>query len=152
MADCQGRSSQIDLALKSYHLAEGLSVETHDPKLQSIADVNEAALQAKSGRISAALPLYQEALRIDTANRDDSASAEDWVAYAQFLDNSGFPPRLAYACLAKSLEIRKTMSGPQADDPAAFLRQSLEKRLGKSADTIRNDPDPVIAEALQLRP
>lgn len=152
MAECQGRSSQVDLALKSYHLAEHLAVETHDSKLQSIADVNEAALQARTGRISAALPLYQEALRIDTATQDASAGAEDWLSYAQFLDSSGFSPRLAYACLTRSHEIRKTMSNRQADDPATGLRDSLEKRLGKSADAIRNDPDPVVAEALQLRP
>jgi tetratricopeptide (TPR) repeat protein len=152
MADCQARSSQIDLALKSYHLAENLAVETRDAKLQSIADVGEAAVQAKSGRVSSALPLYQEALRIDSALHDVSAGAEDWLTYAQFLDSSGFPPRLAYGSLMKSHEIRKGMAGAQADDPAAAMRQSLEKRLGKSADAIRSDPDSVTAEALQLRP
>jgi tetratricopeptide (TPR) repeat protein len=152
MADCQARSSQIDLALKSYHLAEKLAVQTRDAKLQSIVDINEAGLQAKSGRGSAALPLYQEALRIDAALHDASAGAEDWLTYAQFLDNSGFPPRLAYACLMKSREIRKTMGGAQADDPAAAMRQSLEKRLGKSANAIGSDPDAGTAEALQLRP
>jgi tetratricopeptide (TPR) repeat protein len=168
MADCQARSSQIDLALRSYHLAERLAVETHNPKLQSIADINEAAAQAKAGRISASLPLYQEALQIDTATQDRSAGAEDWLSYAQFLDNSGFPPRLAYACVTKSDEIRKAQttqtmasktetetgktSEPQADDTATALRQSLERRLGKSAGPIRKDPGPVLAEALQLRP
>ncbi len=152
LADCQARSSQVDPALKSYHFAEKLALETRDPKLESIADVNEAVLQAKAGRVSAALPLYQEALRLDTSMRDDSAGAEDWLTYAQFLDNSGFPPRLAYACLMKSHEIRKTMSGPQADDPATAMRQSLENRLGLAASAIRNDPEPAVAEALQLRP
>ncbi len=152
MADCEARSSEIDLALKFYHLAEKLAVETRDPKLESIADVNEAVLQGKSGRISAALPLYQQALRIDTATHDDSAGAEDWITYAQFLDNSGFPPRLAYACLVKSHEIRQRLTGQQANDPATAMNESLEERLGKSADAIRNDPDPVIAEALKLRP
>lgn len=151
MADCQARSSQIDLALDSYHLAEKLAIETRDPKLQSIADIDEAVLQAKAGRVSAALPLYQEALRIDNSLQDASAGAEDWLTYAQFLDNSGFPPRLAYACVMKSHEIRKAMSGPQADDPAIAFRKSLEKRLGHSADAIRTDPDPLLAEALQLR-
>lgn len=152
MADCQARSSQIDLAFDSYHLAEKIAIETGDPKLQSVADVNEAALQAKSGRISAALPLYQEALRIDGAMHDASAGAEDWLAYAQFLDNAGFAPRLAYASLMKSHEIRRSMSGAQADDPAQALRDSLEKRLGKSADAVRDDPDPTVTEALRLRP
>jgi tetratricopeptide (TPR) repeat protein len=152
LADCQARASQIDLALKSYHLAEKLAIETRDPKLQSIADVNEAMVQAKTGRVSAALPLYQEALRIDGAVEDASAGAEDWVTYAEFLDSAGFSSRLAYACLIKSEEIRKTMSGRQADDPAIAMRQALEKRLGTAAEGIRNHLDPVIAEALRLRP
>jgi len=152
MADCQARSAQTDLALNSYHLAEKLALETRDAKLESLAEVNEATLQAKSGRASAALPLYQEALRLDRATRDDSAGAEDWLTYAQFLDSSGFPPRLAYACLMKSHEIRGTMSGRQADDPATAMRASLEKRLGPAASAIRNDPEPTIAQALQLRP
>jgi tetratricopeptide (TPR) repeat protein len=152
MADCQARSSQIDLAFDSYHLAEKLAIATGDGKLQSVAYINEAVLQSKAGRISAALPLYQEALRIDGTMHDASAASEDWLTYAQFLDNAGFAPRLAYACLMKSHEIRKIMSGAQADDPATAMRQSLEKRLGKSADAIRNDPDPVVAEALRLRP
>lgn len=152
MADCQARSAQTDLALNSYHLAEKLALETHDAKLESLAEVNEATLQAKSGRVSAALPLYQEALRLDTAMRDDSAGAEDWLTYAQFLDDSGFPPRLAYACLMKSHEIRQTMSGRQADDPATAMRASLERRLGSAASAIRNDPEPTVAQALQLRP
>jgi tetratricopeptide (TPR) repeat protein len=151
MADCQARSSQVDLALQSYHLAEKLAIQTHDPKLQSIADIDEAAVQARAGRISAALPLYQEALRIDTSMRDASAGAEDWLSYAQFLDNAGFSPRLAYACLMKSHEIRSTMSGPRADDSATALRRSLERRLGKSADAIREDPDMLLPQVLQLR-
>jgi len=152
MADCQARSAQTDLALNSYHLAEKLALETRDAKLESLAEVNEATFQAKSGRVSAALPLYQEALRLDRATRDDSAGAEDWLTYAQFLDSSGFPSRLAYACLMKSHEIRETMSGRQADDPATAMRASLEKRLGPAASAIRNDPEPTIAQALQLRP
>jgi tetratricopeptide (TPR) repeat protein len=152
MADCQGRSSQIDLALKSYHLAEDLAIEIRNAKLQSIAEMNEAGLQAKSGRASAALPLYQDALRIDASLHDASAGAEDWLTYAQFLDDFGFPPRLTYACLMKSHEMRKSMGGVQSDDPARTMRRSLEKRLGKSADAIRADPDPATVEALQLRP
>jgi tetratricopeptide (TPR) repeat protein len=151
LADCQARSLQIDSALQSFHMAEKLAIETHDAKLQSIADLDEAVVQAKAGRISAALPLFQEALRIDSSMQDVSAGAADWLSYAQFLDNSGFAPSVAYACLMKSRELRKTLSGPQADDPAPALRQSLEKRLGKSADAIRNDPSTLLVQALQQR-
>ena len=40
---------------KSYRLAEKLAIQTRQPKLESVADVNEAALQAKAGSLSDAL-------------------------------------------------------------------------------------------------
>jgi tetratricopeptide (TPR) repeat protein len=150
MADCQARSSQFDVAFKSYHLAEQLAIQTHQPKLQSVADVNEAAVQAKAGRWSAALPLYQEALRLDASVNDDAASAQDWLAFGVFLDNAGYPPRLAYACLVKSQKVRATM--PANEDPAKGLRAPLEKSLGATAGAIARDPQAAAAEALELRP
>ena len=105
MADCQARSAQTDLAVKSYHLAEKLAVQTRQTKLESVADVNEAALQAKAGRWTDALHLYQQALRLDDSIGDNSARAEDWFAYGRFLDDAGFPARLAYACIVKSESI-----------------------------------------------
>jgi len=95
MADCQARAAQNDLALKSYAMAELLAVQTRRPKLESVASVNEAALQAKVGRVSEALATYQQALRLDNQVGDYDASAEDWLAFARFLDESGFPPQIA---------------------------------------------------------
>ena len=156
MADCQARSSQTDLALKSYHLAEKLAAQTNQTKLESVADVNEAALQAKVGRLSEALPLYQHALKLDDAIGDKSASAEDWLAYGRFLDEAGFPPRLAYACLVKAASIMPTSQKAGQSDPSATIHQSavnqsLEKRLGAAAASIRRNPEPALADALALK-
>ena len=79
MADCQARSSQTGLAVKSYHLAEKLAAQTRQTKLESVADVNEAALQAKAGKLDDALQLYQHALQLDTSIGDNSASAAGLV-------------------------------------------------------------------------
>jgi tetratricopeptide (TPR) repeat protein len=162
MADCQSRSSQTELALKSYHLAERLAVQTGQTKLESVADVNEAALQANAGRLSEALPLYQRALQLDNSIGDNSASAEDWLTYGRFLDESGFPPRLAYACVVKSERAAQALQPTGSADPTTAVRQSqiaqssiaqsLEKRLGAAAATIRRQPEPLLAEALTLRP
>ncbi len=84
MADCQARSSQTELALKSYHLAEKLAAQTRQPKLESVADVNEAALQSKAGKLDEALRLYQQALRLDDSIADTSASAQDWLPTGDF--------------------------------------------------------------------
>jgi tetratricopeptide (TPR) repeat protein len=170
MADCQSRSSQTDLALKAYHLAERLAVQTGQTKLESLADVNEAALQAKAGRLSEALPLYQHALKLDDAIGDDTAGAQDWLTYARFLDEAGFSPRLAYACVVQSERIAQALLGAgssstanrqspfgqsspgQSSSGQSPVRQSLEKRLGPAAAAVRRDPQSALAEALALRP
>lgn len=151
MADCQGRSSQTDLALKSYHLAEKLAVQTRQPKLESVAGVNEAALQAKAGRLSEALPLYQHALQLDGAIGDDSAAASDWLSYGHFLDDAGFSPRLVYACLLKAQNITQSRHSPESPDTMTDMRKSLEKRLGKASAAVRRDLEPTLAQALTLR-
>jgi tetratricopeptide (TPR) repeat protein len=157
MADCESRSSQMELAVKSYQLAERLAAQTKLTKLESVAEVNEAALQAKAGRLSEALPLYQSALKLDDSIGDYSAGAEDWLSYGRFLDQSGFSPRLAFACVVKSEAMSQALHPAGTPAPATSIQQSpiaksLEGRLGPAAAAIRRNPRPVLAEALVLRP
>jgi len=152
MADCQARSSQADLALKSYHLAEKLATQTRQPKLESVADVNEAALQSKSGKLDDALRLYQQALRLDDSIADASASAEDWFAYGRFLDDAGFPARLAYACMVKSERVTQSLHSTAVPVAQTAARLEVENRLGASAASVRRDPEPVLQEAVKRIP
>jgi tetratricopeptide (TPR) repeat protein len=151
MADCQSRASQTDTALKSYRLAEKLAGETLQPKLASVAYINEAVLVGKTGNVSQALPLYQNALRLDQANGDDKASSADWLAYAHFLNDAGFSPRLVYACLLKSQRPTQALQHNETSDSTAAMIQSLEKKLGPAAEPIRRDPELTLIEALDLR-
>jgi tetratricopeptide (TPR) repeat protein len=167
LADCRAHSAQTDMAVSAYHLAEKLAVETHQEKLESIADVNEAALQSKSGKVDDALALYQRALRLDASIDDDGSSAEDWYTYGQFLEDAGFPPRLAYACMVKSDSLTQALPGTVAGaaygtpsgtafgkavhDSASSIRRDLEKRLGAQAVAIQRDPEPALSEALALK-
>jgi len=151
MADCHARSSQTELAVQSYHLAEKLAGQTRQSKLESVADVNEAALQAKAGKLTAALQLYQQALQLDSSNGDNSASAEDWLLYGRFLEDAGFPARLAYACIVKSEKITRLLPDPSVPDSWAAARRHMEKRLGAEAEAVRRNPEPVLQEALALR-
>ncbi|MFZ1165557.1 MAG: tetratricopeptide repeat protein [Candidatus Sulfotelmatobacter sp.] len=150
MADCQARASEKAMAIQSYELAATVAAQTKQSKLESIADVNEAALQADAGKLDLALQLYQHALQLDDSIGDKESSAEDWLAYGRFLDNAGFPVRLAYACFVKS--------GLENALPDASQRQFLadaskraERRIGSAAAAIRRDPDPVLQEVLALR-
>ena len=151
MADCQARSSQTELAVQSYHLAEKLAGLTGQDKLESLADVNEAALQAKAGKLTAALHLYQQALRLDSSKGDDSASAEDWLLYGRFLDDAGFPARLAYACVVKSEKITRLLPNPAVPDSLTAARRQMEKRLGAEAKSVRRNLEPALQEALALQ-
>jgi tetratricopeptide (TPR) repeat protein len=151
MADCQTRSSQTDRAVRSYQLAEKLAAQTGQAKLASVADVDEAALQAKAGHFHDTLLLYQHALKLDDAIRDASASAQDWFTYGRFLDGAGFSPRLAYACLVKSEKITQSMPNAAVPDSLMAAEKQLEKRLGATAAAVRRDLEPALNEALALR-
>jgi tetratricopeptide (TPR) repeat protein len=153
MADCQARSRQTEVAIKSYRLAEQLAVKTKQPKLESVANINEAELEAKTGKLDDALRLYQHALELDEASGDKSASVLDWLEYGRFLDQSGFPARLAYACVEKSQSVAQSLDTKTSlPDSADKTRQSIEARLGQNeAAAVRSNLDPVLHEALILR-
>jgi tetratricopeptide (TPR) repeat protein len=151
MADCQARSVQTGIALQSYHLAEKLAAQTHQPKLESVADVNEAALQSKAGKLTEALRLYQQALQLDKSAADDRASATDLYIYGRFLDDSGFPARLAYASIVKSESLTRSLSTGSVPVEVTAERKQLENQLGAAAASVRRDPEPALQEALALR-
>jgi tetratricopeptide (TPR) repeat protein len=151
MADCQARSSQTEVAIKSYQMAGTLAAQTGLAKLESVAAVNEAALQAKSGKLDDALRLYQHTLQLDATTGDTSASAVDWFTYGRFLEESGFPDRLAYACMVKSDLLAQSLPKPPFPASVAAARQQIEKRLGAAANPVRRDLEPALQQALKLR-
>ena len=151
MADCQARDSQNVEAIQSYRLAARIAAQTNQSKLESIASVNEAALQAQTGKVSEALPLYQHTLQLDEALGDRTASAEDWFNYGRFLESSGFPERLAYACYLKSASFERALPDASQRQLLADATRLTENRLGADAAAIRRDPDDALREAQTLR-
>jgi tetratricopeptide (TPR) repeat protein len=151
MADCQVRASQPSQALQSFQLAERLAAQTGQSKLESLADINEAALQRTSGNIGGALRLYQHALQLDDASADRRSSTEDWFTYGQFLDVAGFSSRLAYACYIKAESLEHAFPNGSPTLPLTAARQRVEKRLGAQAVAVRRDPEPFLRQALALR-
>jgi tetratricopeptide (TPR) repeat protein len=150
MANCQARAGENEPAVKSYELAEKLAAQTGQVKLESVAEVNEAALQAKGGKLGDALRLYQLALELDESIGDARSGADDWFTYGQFLDSAGFPSRLAYACFLKSEKLAGVSDGKRLDTPGDSKRE-IEKRLGAAAEAVRRNPEPALKEALALR-
>src|SRR5579872_2896799 len=152
MADCQARSSQPEVAVKSFDMAAKLAGQTGNPKLESLADVNEAQLQSANGKLDEALQLYQRALQLDDKVGDNSAAALDWFSYGQFLEKSGFPQRLAYACMTKSDSLAHSEQNISLPQTATASQKEIEQRLGaKEAREIRDNLEPVLYEALTYR-
>jgi tetratricopeptide (TPR) repeat protein len=151
MADCQERASQSEEAVQSYQLATKIAAETKQSKLESIANVNEAALKAEAGRVGDALRLYQHALQLDDAIGDRTSSAEDWFAYGRFLDHAQFPARLVYACLVKAESLEDSIPDASQRKLLADATGQAEKRVGSEAGAIRRNLDPGLQEALALR-
>jgi tetratricopeptide (TPR) repeat protein len=151
MADCQARARQTANAHLSYQLAERLAAKTGQTKLESIASVNDAALQAAAGKLDEALQLYQHALQLDDSIGDRAAAALDWIAYGRFLDDSGFPARLVYACYVKSASFDDSSLNGSQRQFLADASKKAEAEVGRAAAEIHRDPDPVLREALALR-
>jgi tetratricopeptide (TPR) repeat protein len=150
MADCQARASQKEQAVQSYRLAAKLAAETGETKLESMANVNEAALQGEAGKTTEALPLYQHALELDESIGDRTSSAEDWFAYGRFLHGAGFPSRLVYACFVKSTSLEDALPDASQRQSLADASKQAEKLVGREAGSIRRDPQAVLREALAL--
>jgi hypothetical protein len=118
--------------------------------LESVASLNEAALDAANGDVGDALHLYQHALRLDDSIGDQAASAQDWLAYGQFLDRSGFPARLVYACYVKSASLDDSHLDQSQKDFLTDATKRAAKQNGALSVTIRQNPEPILNEALAL--
>jgi tetratricopeptide (TPR) repeat protein len=151
MAECQVRAGQPADAVKSYHLAGKLAAQTKESKLESVADVNEAALQAKAGKLDAALQLYQQALQLDEVAGDRRSQADDWFTYGRFLEDNGFPLRYAYACFLKSQSVTRSLSDNSVPPALTEAIRRAGKNVGPEAAKLRRNPEPVVAEAVSLQ-
>ncbi len=150
LAQCNLRANHPDQALTLYDLGRKIAAQTGHPRIESVASVNEALLQSKAGRLSDALHLYQNALKLDRSNSDPASEAADWQAYGVFLNENGFPKNLAYACLMRAGSLARD-SKTDVLPPSAEIRKELEAALGKDAAGIRKSPASLLEQALLLQ-
>jgi len=150
LADCNLRANHPERALKLYTLGRTIASEAHQPRFESVASVNQAILESKSGRVSNALALYQNALKLDRAANDPAAEAADWQAYAVFMNEQSYPKKLAYAALVRAHTLLRDT--PIAPLPKTLqLREELEAALGMASAAIRKDQTALLEQALQLQ-
>ena len=154
LAQCQIQARQLDQAEKTYQLARKIAAQAGETKMESVACVAEAELEAGRGKTAQALQLYQRALKLDSNLDDSQATASDLYSYGLFLRDSGFSLRLAYACILKAQSLMTKTNTKFEDTPefnsVALARADLEKKLAAQSAVLRRHPDSALNEALAL--
>ncbi len=151
LAHCQAQAKHPEQAEQAYDLARKIASQTGEKKLESFTSVAQAELEAGQNKISQALRLYQNALELDGSMNDPRTEATDWYSYALFLRDSGFPPRLAYACLLKSEALMKPLKDAPAQQSVTLVRTEVGKKVGVQAVQLQRNPGPALKEALALK-
>ena len=148
LAACQLRLNHPEQALKVYDLGRTIASQTNQPKMESVASLNQAVLESKSGQNRNALVLYQRAVTLDRT-MNDASEAADWQAYALFLNDRGYDQKVIYACLVRAESILDSAHA-HLHPSSQQLRFRLESALGKDSGPIRKNPAPLLQQALQL--
>ena len=65
LAQCQIQAKHLDRAEQTYQLAQKIAAQAGETKMESVASLAEAELEAGQGKTAQALPLYQHALELD---------------------------------------------------------------------------------------
>ena len=146
LADGQQRLRKSSDAIQTYDLARKLAAETKQPRLESLASMNEADLKFHAGNSQEAAQLYQRTIFLDDSLKDSVSEATDLEQYAVFLHATGSAPALSYAALLRAQALRGT-SAP-ASPEAVRLRADLERQLGPKAAVLRHDSAPALSQAL----
>ncbi|HZQ24336.1 MAG TPA: hypothetical protein VFA89_16225 [Terriglobales bacterium] len=151
LAECHVLLNHPQAATQSYELAAKIASQTGHTKLESMALIGNAMVQAERRRVPEALRLYQAALQLDATLDDRRSEADDWYSYGIFLRDNHFPSQLVYACLLKSESLMKQTDGIPELKNISQIRNGLEKSLPEAAG-LRRNPQSAWQEALHLRP
>jgi tetratricopeptide (TPR) repeat protein len=145
------QANRPQAAEQSYELAQRVAAQIGDKKLESFASIGEAEVEARQGKTTDALRLYQNALKLDSVVDDRRSEAADWYTYGLFLRAAGLSPRLAYACLLKSESLMKPYRDTPEFKPIVTAREEMERKLAGRAAEVRRNVISELEEALTLK-
>jgi tetratricopeptide (TPR) repeat protein len=134
-ADDEARMNQSAAPLTQYDLAIAQAQQAGDAKLESLALVHRADLQAQKGDVAAAAQSYQRGLALDAKNGDGPAEALDWFNYGQFLRRLNAPDELIYASF---LHAENLLGGSAGSDLGTVqtARRQVENKMGAKAAAV----------------
>src|SRR5208282_1267402 len=132
LADDESRINQSGAELARYDTAIAQARQAGDAKLESLALVHRADLQARRGHAASAAQSYQRGLALDAQAGDTQAAALDWFNYGQFLRSQNAPDELAYASLLHAENLLNGASG-SALATVQIARRQMESKMGAKA-------------------
>lgn len=150
VADADAAARRFSDGLVEYKAALADAEKAGDVSMESLAAAHLADLREKQGDATAALGLYQRALRLDEQTKDPKSAAVDWFNYGQFLRRQKQGDALAFASL---LQAEKLMGETSNDEGVAIkqARSEVEISIGaKVSAQIRRDLANILREALTL--
>jgi tetratricopeptide (TPR) repeat protein len=152
LADDLSRINNSAAALTQYDTAVAQAQKSDDAKLESLALVHRADLQARNGDAAAAAQSYQRGLALDAKTGDASAEALDWFNYGQFLRHQNAPDELVYA----SFQHAENLLNAAADSELATVetaRRQVESKMGvKAAAVAQGNLPSLLARATNFAP
>jgi tetratricopeptide (TPR) repeat protein len=135
LGDDESRINHSAAALARYDTAIAQAQQAGDAKLESLALVHRADLQARNGDAAAAAQSYQRGLALDAQAGDTQAAALDWFNYGQFLRSHNAPDELAYVAF---LHAENLLNGASGSEPATVqtARRQVESKMGAKAVSV----------------
>ena len=152
LADDESSIKHSAAALARYDSAIVQAQQAGDVKLESLALVHRADLQARNGDAAAAAQSYQRGLALDAHASDTQAAALDWFNYGQFLRSQNAPDQLAYASLLHAENMLNGASGSELATVQTARRQ-VESKMGARAATVaQKNLDAQLQRAVNFAP
>jgi tetratricopeptide (TPR) repeat protein len=152
LADDQARIKQSAAALARYDSAIAQAQQSSDAKLEGLALVHRADLQARNGDGPAAAQSYQRGLALDAKTGDASAEALDWFNYGQFLRGQNAPDELVYASLLHAENLLRGAAGSELTTVQTARRQVESKMGAKAAAAVPGNLPGLLARAANFAP
>jgi tetratricopeptide (TPR) repeat protein len=152
LADDLSRINQSAAALTQYDTAIAQAQQTGDAKLESVALVHRADLQAKNADAAVAAQSYQRGLALDAKSGDTQAEALDWFNYGQFLRRQNAPDELAYASFLHSENLLGGAAGSGLATVQTARRQVESKMGAKAASAVQGNLPQLLARAANFAP
>jgi tetratricopeptide (TPR) repeat protein len=152
LADDLSRINQSAAALARYDSAIAQAQQAGDVKLESLALVHRADLQAKNGDAAAAAQSYQRGLALDAKSGDAQAEALDWFNYGQFLRRENAPDELVYASFLHSENLLSAAAGDEMSTVHTARRQAESKIGAKAAALAQGNLPSLLARAANFSP